>query len=111
LKAGRTDKALKALGNVALTWYGLYFSHDVYTYDLERRLPTHPRVTWGAQGHLIDYLDVIPQYRAITKGTWDDSTVKSLKEMRNSDLDDLNLRLEAMAQTLEDATAILSTVA
>lgn len=111
LKAGRTDKALKALGNVALTWYGLYFSHDVYTYDLERRLPTHPRVTWGAQGHLIDYLDVIPQYRAITKGTWDDSTVKSLKKMRNSDLDDLNMRLEAMAQTLEDATAILSTVA
>jgi len=110
LQGQRPSRALSALGDVALTWYGLYFSHDVYTYDLERRLPSHPRVTWGAQGHLIDYLDVIPQYRAIEKGRWDASTVRDLKRMRNGDLADLDARLDAMAQALEEVTALLRTV-
>lgn len=110
LQGGKPDKALRPLSNVALTWYGLYFSHDVYTYDLERRLPSHPRVTWGAQGHLIDYLDVIPQYRAIQKGSWDTSTTKDLKRMRKSDLADLDSRLDAMAGVLEEVTALVRTV-
>ena len=110
LQQDRPDKALRALGNVALTWYGLYFSHEVYMYDLERRLPTHPRVTWGAQGHLINYLDVIPQYRAIERGTWDGNTVRELKKMRNLDLSDLDSRIDDMAGVLEQATALLKTI-
>jgi hypothetical protein len=110
LHEGRTGRALSALANVALTWYGLYFSHDVYTYDLERRLPSHPRVTWGAQGHLINYLDVIPQYREIERGTWDVGTVKELKKMRNTDLADLDSRLAEMAEVLEEVTSLIRTV-
>lgn len=107
---GRTGRALSALSNVALTWYGLYFSHPVYLYDLTRRVPSYPRVTWGAQGHLINYLDVIPQYRAIEHDTWDASTVKDLKAMRNGDLADLDSRLKDMAGVLEEVTSLLRTI-
>jgi hypothetical protein len=106
LRSEEPDRALRALGNVALTWYGQYFSHQVYLYDLERRLPSHPRVTWGAQGHLIDYLDVMPQYRDIEKGRWDASTLKDLRGMRNGDLTDLDSRLDSMAQVLEEVTRV-----
>jgi hypothetical protein len=110
LQDGRPAGALKELTDVALTWYGLQFSHDVYTADLERRDPSHPRVTWGAQGHLIEYLDVIPQYRAIEAGTWDAGTVAELRRMRNRDLADLDARLLAMARVLEEATSLIRTV-
>jgi aminopeptidase YwaD len=102
--------ALTALSNVALTFYGLTFSHDVYLYDLTRRDPNYYRVTWGAQGHLIHYLDVVPQYRAIEAGTWGPDTVSQLKAMRALDISDLNSRLNAMSNVLEQATPLLQSV-
>jgi len=105
-----TQGAMDALSNVALTGYGLTFSHHVYLYDLSRRDPDYYRVTWGAQGHLIHYLDVVPQYRAIEAGTWSKQTVKQLKAMRALDICDLNARLGAMSCTLEKATSLLGQV-
>jgi len=102
--------ALDALSNVALTGYGLTFSHPVYTYDLTRRLPTYYRVTWGAQGQLIHYLDVVPQYRAIEAGSWTQQTIDQLKAMRQIDITDLNSRLDSMSGTLEDATLLIQLV-
>ena len=59
---------------------------------------------WGAQGHPIDYLDVIPQYDAIQGGTWNVQTIAQLQTMRDQDLADLNSRLNAMSATLELVT-------
>jgi hypothetical protein len=102
--------ALDALGNVGVTWNGLYFSHDVYTFDLSRRLPTYYRANWGAQGQPIIYLDVIPQYRAIEDGSWTVTTVHELKAMRDRDIRDLNKRLDRMSCTLERATALVESI-
>ena len=102
--------ALDALSNVALTSYGLLFSHDVYVHDLTRRDPDYYRVTWGAQGHLINYLDVVPQYRAIEAGTWDADTIAQLKAMRLLDVGDLNSRLVDMAEALDAAAVRVNSV-
>lgn len=102
-----TDTALEALSNVALTFYGLMLSHDVYLYDLARRDPNYDRVTWGAQGHLIHYLDVIPQFNAIASGTWDGQTIADLQAMLDLDLSDLNGRLNAMSDALEQVTPLV----
>jgi hypothetical protein len=99
-----TADALTQLSNVALTYYGLMLSHDVYVADLTRRLATYKRADWGAQGHPIDYLDVIPQYDAIQGGTWDAATVSSLQAMAASDVTDLNARLAAMTTVLHTIT-------
>ncbi len=99
-----TADALSQLSNVAVTYYGLMLSHDVYTADLTRRLATFERADWGAQGHLIDYLDVIPQYDAIQGGTWDATTISGLQAMAASDVTDLNARLDAMTSVLQTIT-------
>ena len=98
--------ALDDLSNVAVTFNGLNFSYDVYTFDLTRRLPSYYRADWGAQGQPIHYLDVIPQYRAIEGGTWDEQTVSELKAMRDLDVSDLNCRLKRMSCALEKAAAL-----
>lgn len=99
----RTD-ALNQLSNVALTGYGLMLSHSVYVADLARRDPHYARADWGAQGHVIKYLDVIPQYRAIAAGTWGPATISQLQAMAASDVVDLNKRLNAMSAVLESIT-------
>ena len=99
-----TATALDALSNVGLTWYGLAFSHPVYTYDLTRRVPSYRRVTWGGQGHLVHFFDVTPQYGAIQSGTWTAKTIDQLKAMRAIDARDLNARLKAISSTLETVT-------
>ena len=99
-----TGATLANLSNVALTYNGLSFSHDVYAFDLTRRLPNYYRAVWGSEGHPIIYLDVIPECNAIAAGAWNQATVDSLMAKRNLDLRDLNCRLKAMANTLETAT-------
>ena len=103
-KPADTDTAMDALSNVALTYYGLMLSHNVYLQDLTRRDPSYYRVDWGGQGHLIHYLDVVPQYDAIQAGSWNVQTIAQLQTMRDQDLADLNSRLNAMSATLELVT-------
>ena len=103
-----TSDALTQLGNVALTGYGMMLSHSVYVADLKRRSPTFLRADWGAQGHVINYLDVMPQFNAIAAGTWDASTVTALQAMRDGDVTDLNARLDAMSDVLETITPQLT---
>jgi outer membrane murein-binding lipoprotein Lpp len=104
LTTPNTDDALTHLGNVALTGYGLMLSHPVYVADLARRRPDYYRADWGAQGHLIDYLDVMPEYGAISGGTWGPGTIASLQTMAASDVTDLNSRLAAMTAVLRAIT-------
>jgi hypothetical protein len=110
LQHGQLNKALGALGNVGLTPYGLVFSHDVYTYDLSRRDPDYYRVNWGEQGHLVHYLDVIPQYRSIQAGTWNADTVAQLEAMRAFDLNDLDSRLKAMSEAVQSINDTLKAI-
>ena len=60
--------ALGALVNVALTVQGIEFSPEVYVYELTRHDPNYYRVTWGGQGHLAKFVNVVPQYRLIEAG-------------------------------------------
>ena len=99
-----TDDALTSLSNVALTGYGLVLSHAVYAADLQRRAPDYFRADWGSQGHLIDYLDVMPEYNDIAAGTWGPGTITSLQAMAASDVTDLNARLSAMTTVLQTIT-------
>ena len=94
------DTALEALGNVGLTSKGLKFSYEVYTHELTRHDPNYYRVTWGAQGHLAKYLDVIPAYHQIEAGDYAPA-VASLSAMRDAEVADLNARLAEMSSVLE----------
>ena len=95
-----TSDAQTALSNVALTAVGLVLDHSKYVIELKHHDPSYSRVTWGGQGHLVHYLDLMPQYNAITAGTWDSTTIAQLTAMRNLDVSDLNTRLKAMDAAL-----------
>ena len=100
-----TDDALSALSNVDLTAWGPMLDHSVYAHLLTRLDPSYKKVAWGAQGHPVwPVLDVMPQYDAIQAGTWDAQTVTDLTTMRDSELTDLNARLNAMSTALEAFT-------
>jgi hypothetical protein len=78
--------------------------------ELKHHDPSYSRVTWGGQGHLVHYLDVVPQYDAIAAGTWDATTIKQLTAMRDLDVRDLNSRLKAMDATLRAITPQIKTL-
>jgi Peptidase family M28 len=99
-----TSRAQAKLSNVALTAVGLVLDHSKYKIELRHHDPTYARVTWGGQGHLVHFLDVIPQYKAIANGTWNATTVAQLAAMRNLDVRDLNARLRAMDAALRTIT-------
>ena len=105
-----TATALDALSGVALTSYGLMLDQPVYLHDLMRRDPAYYRVDWGGEGHLVDYLNVVPQYDAIQAGTWTTGTVAQLHAMLTRDLRDLNARLDAMTATLQAVTPVVQTL-
>jgi hypothetical protein len=102
--------AQTALANVALTAVGLVLDHSKYVIELKHHDPSYSRVTWGGQGHLVHYLDVVPQYDAIAAGTWDATTIKQLTAMRDLDVRDLNSRLKAMDATLRAITPQIKTL-
>jgi hypothetical protein len=99
-----TSDAQTALSNVALTAVGLVLDHSQYVIELRHHDPSYSRVTWGGQGHLVHYLDLMPQYNAITAGTWNSTTIAQLTTMRNLDVSDLNTRLKAMDAALRILT-------
>ncbi len=109
-KDARTRNALKQLSNVALTGYGLWLSPDVYKAELARRTPTYYRADWGAQGHLIDYLNVIPEMTDISSGDWKHNTIVSLRNMAKSDTNDLEKRIDDMTTVLTSVTTQLNSL-
>ena len=100
-------KATGALDNLGFTWYGPYFSDEVYARELWRHAPDFPRLTWGAQGKLPIFWNVMPQYRMIEAGELAAAKAQ-LEEMRAAQIDDLNARLVAMTAVLENAATMLS---
>ena len=99
-----TATALTALSNVAWSGVGLRLSQPVYLHLITRLDPNYYRAAWGAQGHTLELaslLNIVPQYEAIQAGTWDSTTVAQLNAMLQHDLGDLNDRLNAMSDTLE----------
>ena len=62
-------------------------------------------VTWGGQANPVwPLLDVMPQIAAIQTGTWDAQTINELAAMRDLALGDLNSRLGAMSDGVEQMT-------
>ena len=98
------DAALKALGGAYLTRLGITFSYPVYLKYIARLDPAFERINWGAQGHLPQPLDVVPQYRLVQAG----ETARAAAELRTKRQAlgaDLNDRLVRMADALEGAAA------
>jgi hypothetical protein len=102
-------KATGALDNLGFTWYGPYFSDVVYERELWRHSPDFPRLTWGGQGKLAIFWNVMPQYRLIEAGDFAAAKVQ-LMDMRATQIGDLDGRLGDMSAVLDAATAILVTL-
>ena len=104
LKSLRPDPAaaLKALAGTYLTRLGLLFSYPVYLKQLARLDPDFERIAWGGQGRLPKPLDVIPEYRKIEAGDYA-GAIASLEAKDRNLLDELNKRLDEMADALEHA--------
>lgn len=92
--------ALKDLGNVSQTWYGPFFSPEVYAWELARHQPDSPRLFFGSLGHIPHLWNVMPQYRQIEAGDFAGAAA-GLRPMHASALADLNKRLAGMCTVLE----------
>jgi hypothetical protein len=101
LGSANTAAALTALSNIDLTLYGINFSHDVYAWDLTRHAPGFEGLYFAEQGRLAPFLDVMSEYNAIEGGTWNQATVASLNGMRAAEVTELNSRVNAMSDALE----------
>jgi len=97
-------KALEALVNVGLTIQGVEFSPEVYAYELTRHDPGYYRITWGGQGRLAKFLNVVPQYRLIEAGQYGDA-ITALTTVLADEQADLSARLGAMAGAIESVTS------
>ena len=100
-------KATGELENLGYTWYGPYFSDEVYARELWRHAPDFPRLTWGAQADLPVFWNVMPQYRLIEAGRFAEAKGQ-LGDMRTAQIDDLDTRLTGMAGVLDDAATMLA---
>jgi hypothetical protein len=102
-------KATGQLDDLGFTWYGPYFSDEVYERELWRHAPDFPRLAWGAQGKLHIFWNVMPQYRMIEAGDFAQARA-DLESMRATQIEDLNARLAGMGDVLDAATATLVTL-
>jgi hypothetical protein len=100
--------ALEALVGVGMTWYGINFSHETYTWELSRHMPDHPVLCW-AEGRLAPFLDVMPQYYQIEAEQYAAAT-DGLTAMRAAQVTELNMRLADMADVLEGVTPQIETL-
>jgi hypothetical protein len=106
-----TATALNDLTGVDLNYYGTELSHPVYTAYLAEFNPSYYHAGFNSQGNPVwPLLDVMPQYNAISGGSWDATTISQLQTMRGQDLTDLNARLNAMSTAIEWVTAHLKAV-
>lgn len=99
-------RATKALGNVSQTWYGPYFSPEVYAWELARHQPDSPNLYFGGLGHVPRLWNVMPQYRQIEAGHFAEAKA-GLQPMHDAALADLNVRLKAMCEVLERVTPMI----
>jgi hypothetical protein len=102
---GAPDKAaaLADLVNVGLTVQGIELSPQVYAYELTRHDPNYYRVTWGGQGRLPAFLNVVPQYRMIEAGQFD-AAIDALSPALQDEQGDLTARSAAMAAAIRSVT-------
>lgn len=96
-------RATNALENVSQTWYGTYFSPEVYAWELARHQPDSPNLCFGETGHVPRLWNVMPQYRQIEAGRFAEAKA-GLQPMHDAALADLNARLTAMCGVLERVT-------
>ncbi len=96
-------RATTALGNVSQTWYGPYFSPEVYAWELTRHQPDSPNLYFGELGKVPRLWNVMPQYRMIEAGGFAEAKA-GLQPMRAAALADLNVRLATMCAVLESVT-------
>ena len=99
----QVTRAFRALDLVGATWYGEYFSYPVYQRELARRDPDYPRLSWAAAGHIPAFVDVMPQWRQIESGRYDEA-LAGLTSLRDAEVADLKTRLTAMSQVMEGVT-------
>jgi len=111
LKSTPPDRgaALKALTGMYLTRLGILFSHPVYLKQLSRLDPSFGLITWGGQGQLPMPLDVVPEYRRVESGDYA-GAVASLEVKLKTRIDELNIRLAAMASLLEKVTPLINSL-
>jgi Iap family predicted aminopeptidase len=101
--AGWQDAATSDVSQVGLMWYGINFSHSVFTKELQRHRQSYYRICWGGQGHLDKYQDLMSEYQAILDG--DGSTAyDGLNDKMAMQVTDLNARIAAMTSTLDQAS-------
>lgn len=97
------DDAAGPLWGVSQMYYGLTFSYDAFVDDQQRHAPDYYRLSWGGQGQLAPYLDLVAEYDQIYAGEYA-AAATSLASVRDDELALLNERLSAMAATLEKVT-------
>jgi hypothetical protein len=105
LESAKPDPAaaLKALTGTYLTRLGIVFSYPVYLKHIVRLDPGFERITFGAQGRLPKPLDLVPEYRKIEAGDHA-AAIADLRRKRQALLAELDQRLLAMAELLEQVT-------
>jgi Peptidase family M28 len=98
--------ALKDLGNVSQTWYGPFFSPEIYAWELTRHQPDSPRLFFGSLGHIPRLWNVMTEYRQIEAGDFD-AAAAGLLPMHGAALTDLDQRLAGMCNVLETVTPMI----
>ena len=105
LQVSAPATAMSALIGVDFTYFGTMVSHEVYLQVLHHLDPSYDRVTWGGQANPVwPLFDVMPQIAAISTGTWNTQTINELTAMRDQALGDLDARLGAMSDAVEQMT-------
>ena len=101
---GWQDSASGDVSQVGLMWYGINFSHSVFTKELQRHRQSYYRICWGAQGHLDKYQDLMPEYDAILSGDGD-AAYDGLVTKMDAQVTDLTARVAIMTLALDEASS------
>ena len=103
--------AVDALKGVGITDpYALDFGYENYLMQLAMHQPGWSGgLFWGAQGQLSPYLDVVPVLNKIDDGMYA-GAVASLTVMQDSEVTELNKRLDKMSRTLDAVNMALPQV-
>ena len=103
-KAGKKGSALESLVEVSNTWNAYFVDEEVAVADSARWAPDYPKLTWGAQSHLPPVLNVWPQYELITKGELKQARSAARSRVYESEVAELDTRIDELADVLESLT-------
>ena len=115
LQAGQPVAALELVRTTSLTSAGRRFDHATYAAELARHDPGFDRLQWGAQGHLLPYVDVWQEYHSIaakidaglsSPGDYADE-IASIGAKLTPVYERMNARLRAMAEVFDASAADL----